>query len=107
MMNIKICPQCKNKIDVPKLDQYEDFFSCEHCYCYLSHDENEVFLYAVIFIVITTVLFSVVMAVDSLLSLMLAIFTYHFVRPMLLESVFGVKVFRWQQGSGDINNDEL
>ena len=86
------CPYCQRAISAPTMNQYHDYFFCQHCQGALSHHEMDIMLYALIFLLLCSGLLNLVFGINSLVAMGLSMLAYHIIRPKFLESYFRLRI---------------
>lgn len=74
------------------MNQYHDYFFCQHCQGALSHHEMDILLYALVFLILCSGLLILLFGTSSLVALGLSMVGYHFIRPKFLESSFRLRM---------------
>lgn len=89
----KYCPHCQTAIDTPAMSAYDKHFNCPHCSTALMHDEKDIFIYAMVFIVAISVPLILLFNVNSFIAIAIALISYRILRPRLFEPRFRIKHF--------------
>ncbi|PQJ67488.1 hypothetical protein [Photobacterium angustum] len=89
----KYCPHCQTEIDTPAMSAYDEYFSCPHCGIALMHDEKDIFIYAIAFIIAITLPLILLFNINSFIAIAIALVGYRFLRPHIFEPRFRIKNF--------------
>ncbi|MGF1699150.1 hypothetical protein L4D09_02365 [Photobacterium makurazakiensis] len=87
-----ICPHCQLSVTAPAVKDYDEFFVCKHCHSALSHHEQDILLYALVFIVAITAPLAFILKVNIFVALSIAMLAYHFMRQRFIEPFFRLRL---------------
>ncbi|PSV03604.1 hypothetical protein C0W80_05365 [Photobacterium leiognathi subsp. mandapamensis] len=87
----KYCPHCQKALDVPAMSAYDEHFDCPHCGIALMHNEKDIFIYAIVFIVAITVPLIALFNINSFIAIAIALVGYRLLRPHFFEPRFRIK----------------